>query len=88
MIILPSAEIRQRYNEVAEICKTTKEPVYLTKNGQGDLVVMDIAAFEKMQQEIAFREAVLRAHASYLAGEKTHTVEETFAMIDGITERK
>lgn len=84
MTILPSADIRQRYNEVAEICKTTKEPVYLTKNGQGDLVVLDIEVFEKMQQEISLKETILQAHASYLAGEKTHTIEETFAMMDGV----
>ncbi len=82
MTILPSADIRQRYNEVAEVCKTTKEPVYLTKNGQGDLVVLDIEVFEKMKQEIAFREMILQAHASYLAGEKTHSLDETFAMMD------
>ncbi|MBE6135130.1 MAG: type II toxin-antitoxin system Phd/YefM family antitoxin [Erysipelotrichaceae bacterium] len=82
MTILPSAEIRQRYNEVAEICKTTKEPVYLTRNGQGDLVVMDIETFERMKQEIALKEMILQAHAAYLSGAKTHSLEETFAMID------
>ena len=45
MNIKPSAAIRQNYNEIASICKTTGEPVYLTKNGEGDLVVMDIDAF-------------------------------------------
>ncbi len=84
MTILPSAEIRQRYNEVAEICKTTMEPVYLTRNGQGDLVVMDIDAFERMKQEIALKELILQAHASLLAGEKTHSIEETFAMMNEI----
>lgn len=84
MTILPSAEIRQRYNEVAEICKTTKEPVFLTKNGQGDLVVLDIDTYEKMRQEIALRELLLQSHAAYLSGEKTHSLEETFAMMDGI----
>ena len=42
MIIKASASIRQNYNEISELCKATKEPVYLTKNGEGDLVVMDI----------------------------------------------
>ena len=42
MTIRPSAAIRQNYNEIAEFCKRTGEPVYLTKNGEGDLVVMDI----------------------------------------------
>ena len=40
MNIKPSAAIRQNYNDIAELCKTTGEPVYLTKNGEGDLVVM------------------------------------------------
>lgn len=35
MNIKPSAAIRQNYNEIASICKTTGEPVYLTKNGEG-----------------------------------------------------
>lgn len=41
MNIRPSAAIRQNYNEIAELCRKTAEPVYLTKNGEGDLAVMD-----------------------------------------------
>ena len=37
-----------------------------------------------MQQEISLKETILQAHASYLVGEKTHTIEETFAMMDGV----
>ena len=40
MTIKPSAAIRQNYNEISEYCKKTGEPVYLTKNGEGDLVVI------------------------------------------------
>lgn len=49
MIIKPSATIRNNYNEIAEICKTTHEPVFLTKNGEGDLVVMDIDTYNKRE---------------------------------------
>ena len=45
MNIRPSAAIRQNYNEIAEMCRKTAEPVFLTKNGEGDLVVMDIETF-------------------------------------------
>ena len=41
MIIKASATIRQNYNDISELCKKTKEPIYLTKNGEGDLVVSD-----------------------------------------------
>ena len=36
MNIKPSASIRQNYNDIAELCRSTGEPVYLTKNGEGD----------------------------------------------------
>ena len=41
MNIRPSAAIRQNYNEIADLCRKSSEPVFLTKNGEGDLVVMD-----------------------------------------------
>ena len=53
MQIKPSASIRQNYNEISDLCRSTGEPVYLTKNGEGDLVVMDIDTFvrrEKMRK--------------------------------------
>ena len=43
MNIRPSAAIRQNYNEIADLCRKTAEPVLLTKNGEGDLVVMDLS---------------------------------------------
>ena len=55
MIIRPSAAIRQNYNEIAEQCRKTGEPVFLTKNGEGDLVVMDIETYnrrEKMLKQV------------------------------------
>lgn len=45
MNIRPSAAIRQNYNEIAEMCRKSSEPVFLTKNGEGDLVVMDIETY-------------------------------------------
>ena len=39
ILIKPSASIRNNYNEISALCKETREPVILTKNGEGDLVV-------------------------------------------------
>ena len=49
MNIRPSAAIRQNYNEIADLCRRTQEPVYLTKNGEGDLVIMDIESFTRRE---------------------------------------
>ena len=56
MIIYPSAKIRQDYNSVS---KETKEPIHLTKNGEGDLVVMDIEAFYRREKMLKLREELL-----------------------------
>lgn len=84
MIIKPSAAIRQNYNEISELCKKTKEPVYLTKNGEGDLVVMDIESFTRREKMLKLREALLSAEAERLAGQKEYTVDELSSYLDDI----
>ena len=59
--IKPSASIRNNYNEISALCKSTGEPVYLTKNGEGDLVVMDIEAFSRREKMLKLREELLAA---------------------------
>ena len=54
MNIRPSAAIRQNYNEIADMCRKTAEPVFLTKNGEGDLVVMDIETFNRREKMLIF----------------------------------
>ena len=46
--IRPSSDLRNKYNEISEFCHKYSEPVYITKNGKGDLAVMSIATFEKL----------------------------------------
>ena len=41
-VIRPSSDLRNNYNEISTICHQTKKPVYITKNGAGDLAVMSI----------------------------------------------
>ena len=76
MKIRPSAAIRQNYNEIAEFCKTTGEPVYLTKNGEGDLVVMDIESFNRREKMLSLRERLLDIERDRLAGARYGSVDE------------
>ena len=48
-IIKPISELRNNFNEISEICHQDGKPVYITKNGIGDLVVMSIAKFEQIE---------------------------------------
>lgn len=82
MTIRPSAAIRQGYNEIAKLCRETAQPVYLTKNGEGDLVVMDIESFERREKMLALREKLLSVEEDRLAGRTGYSVEEFSAMLD------
>ncbi len=46
--IRPSADLRNKYNEISDFCHTYSEPIFITKNGKGDLVVLSIEAYEKL----------------------------------------
>lgn len=46
--IKSSADLRNNYNEISSFCHTYTEPVFITKNGKGDLAVMSIEAYEEL----------------------------------------
>ena len=46
--IKSSADLRNSYNEISSFCHQYDEPVFITKNGKGDLAVMSIEAYEKL----------------------------------------
>ena len=76
MIIKPSAAIRQKYNEIASLCRESGAPVYLTKNGEGDLVVMDIDSFERREKMLELRQELLAVEEDRLAGRSGCTIDE------------
>ncbi len=76
MNIRPSAAIRQNYNEIADLCRKSAEPVFLTKNGEGDLVVMDIDTYNHWEKMLKLREELLAAEEDRLAGQKGCTLDE------------
>ena len=76
MYIKASASIRSNYNEISKLCKESGEPVYLTKNGEGDLVVMDIVAFERRAKELKLAEDLWGIRSARLNGAKGHTLDE------------
>ena len=88
MQIKPSASIRQNYNEIADLCRATGEPVFLTKNGEGDLVVMDIDTFTRREKMLKLREELLAAEEDRLSGAPYYTADETAKMMeDAVRER-
>lgn len=84
MNIRPSAAIRQNYNEIAELCRKTQAPVYLTKNGEGDLVVMDIDSFTRREKMLQLRETLLAVEEDRAMGRKGYSLDELDSFLEDI----
>jgi prevent-host-death family protein len=84
MNIRPSAAIRQNYNEIADMCRKTAEPVFLTKNGEGDLVVMDIETYNRREKMLKLREELLAVEEDRIAGRSGCTLDELDAYLDEV----
>ena len=62
--IRPITDLRNT-NEISDLCHARREPVFITKNGYGDLVVMSIETYEAMVENAAMDTAISEAEAEY-----------------------
>jgi len=64
--IRPITDLRNT-TEISDLCHARREPVFITKNGYGDLVVMSIEAYEELMETLAIDRAIAEAEAEYEA---------------------
>ena len=87
MEIIPSTALRSQYNEISEKCRQSGEPIYLTRNGEGDLVVMSIEAFEKQQELLKLKERLLDIELEQRNGAKYYSIEELDSALKRILDK-
>lgn len=66
--IKSSTELRNNYNEISKFCHDHEEPIFITKNGQGDLAVMSIEAYELLSVKLELYHALDEGRAAVKAG--------------------
>ena len=86
MVTRPYTDIREHYDAVSKKCRETGEPIYLTINGEVDLVVMNVVAFEKDRQLLKAQQLVLESIASKLSGVKSLSVKESKDLVKAMLE--
>ena len=59
-IIRPSADLRNHYKEISEICKKTKSPVYITVNGKEDTAIVSVSLIDELYETIRLMEELNR----------------------------
>lgn len=64
--IRPITDLRNT-NEISEACHSVKEPIFITKNGYGDMVVMSIETYEQIAENQRIDDAIAEAEAEYQA---------------------
>lgn len=68
-------------NEISDICHAHREPVFITKNGYGNLVAMSIETYEAMAENAAINAAISEAEAEFERNGQLHDAREALASL-------
>lgn len=84
MIIKPSTALRNDYGSISDLAHEEEVPIYITKNGEGDLVVMSIEAFERREEMLKLRARLSAAEQARLSGQPVFSMEESRQRLEKI----
>ncbi len=67
-MIRPISDLRNNANEISDFCRQTREPVYITRNGTGDMVVLSVEEYERQQALLSLYGKLAIAEQEITAG--------------------
>lgn len=78
--IRPITDLRNT-TEISEICHAKQEPVFITKNGYGDLVIMSMETYEAMTETAAVDAAISEAEAEFRQNGQLYDAKEALSSL-------
>lgn len=80
-IIKPISDLRNKASEISELVHQSKEPVFITRNGEGDMVVLSLAHYTRLQTKIELLSKLGVARSQLAAGEKGRTLHQVMSSV-------
>jgi prevent-host-death family protein len=75
-VIKPISDLRNKANEISNLAHTTDEPIFITRKGEGDMVVMSMAHYGKLQLKLELFSKLAVAQAQRASGDKGRTLSQ------------
>jgi prevent-host-death family protein len=75
-VIRPISDLWNKANQISDLAETVDEPIFITRNGEGDLVVMSMAHYSKLQLKLELFSKLAVAQAQRASGDRGRTVSQ------------
>ena len=75
-VIKPISDLRNKANQISDLAETMAEPIFITRNGEGDMVVMSMAHYSKLQLKLGLFSKLAVAQAQRASGDRGRTVSQ------------
>jgi len=80
-VIKPISDLRNKANEISRLAHAADEPIFITKNGEGDMVVMSLTHFAKLQRKLDLLNKLAVAQAHREAGDTGKPLSQVIRQI-------
>ena len=80
-VIKPISDLRNKANQISELAHQLNEPIFITKNGEGDMVVMSMAQYGQLQLKLELFSKLAVAQAQKASGDKGRTLQQVMKNI-------
>lgn len=84
MMIRSSTALRSNYDDMVKLSREKQEPIFLTRNGAGEMVFLPIELWEKREAELNLLAELLRREQSRIEGAKSYSPDEMEALTEEI----
>lgn len=75
MLIKSSSALRNDYDNLVKLSTEKNEPIFITRNGEGEMVFISIEAYEKREAELSLLQKLLFAERNRLSGAPTYSTD-------------